>query len=47
VERGDKERQREGEEGRKSKSNRIRDKRARKGQTAPFIVGWVILALAR
>jgi hypothetical protein len=37
---------REGEEGRESKIRRISGKRKRKGQAAPFIVGWAILAVA-
>jgi hypothetical protein len=39
---------REGREGgSKSKSKRVRGKRERRGQAAPFIVGWAILAVAR
>jgi hypothetical protein len=34
-------------QGSKNKSKRIRGKRGRRGQAAPFIVGWAILAVAR
>lgn len=43
---GGKGRQREGEEGRKCK-NRIRGKRMRRGQAAPFRVGCAMLAVGR
>ena len=45
MERGGREREREWGQGNKSK--RLRGKRARRGQVAPFIVGWAILAVAR
>jgi hypothetical protein len=47
VERGGEGRQRDGEQGSKSKSKRIRSKRTRRRQAAPFIVGWAILAVTR
>lgn len=46
MEKGGKGRQREEEQGNMSKSKN-KNKRGKRWQTAPFIVGWVILAVAR